>query len=129
MGSARTPAFPGSGRGSIQALDALTGERRWEFETFTGAGEWQGAVGGLLSTASDLVFGAAEDVLLALDATNGRKLWSFNTGGGVHAAPITYLVRGRQRLTVAAGRALLTFGLDDAPPRQVGARLERGGRR
>jgi quinohemoprotein ethanol dehydrogenase len=59
-----------------------------------------------------VLFGAADDRLLALDATSGRLLWSFTAGGGVHAAPISYLVRGKQRLTVAAGRALLTFGID-----------------
>lgn len=116
MGSARTPALPGSGRGAIRALDALTGERRWEFETFTGATEWLDFMGGLLSTAGDVVFGAAEDLLLALDAIDGRKLWSFQAGGSVHAAPVTYLVRGRQRLTVAAGHVLLTFGLEEAAP-------------
>jgi hypothetical protein len=31
----------------------------------------------------------------------------------VHAAPITYLVGNRQRFTIAVGRALLTFGLDE----------------
>ena len=110
-GTAREPANPGSGRGAIRALDAQTGDQRWEFETFTGAEEYLLFVGGLLSTAGDLLFGAQRDQLLALDATNGRLLWSFRTGGGVHAAPVTYLVRGRQRLTVAAGQAILTFGL------------------
>jgi len=111
LGGDQRPEFIGGGRGAIRALDALTGARRWEFETFRGSATYLEYVGGLLSTAGDLVFGAAKDVVLALDATDGRLLWSFNAGGGVHAAPITYLIRGRQRVTVAAGQALLTFGL------------------
>jgi alcohol dehydrogenase (cytochrome c) len=111
LGGARRAVRPGEGLGAIHALDALSGARRWEFETFTTTEEFLTHVGGLLSTASDLLFGAREDQLLALDATNGRLLWTFKAGGGVHAAPITYLVGGRQRLTVAAGQALLTFGL------------------
>ena len=102
----------GSGRGAIRALDALTGARRWEFETFRSPGAYLENVGGLLSTAGDLVFGAGKDLLLALDATDGRLLWSFKAGGEVHAAPITYLGGGRQRITVAAGQALLTFGIE-----------------
>jgi alcohol dehydrogenase (cytochrome c) len=111
-GSSKRPMQPGSGRGFIRALDAATGERRWEFQTHATLGAKVLHAGGLLSTGGDLLFGAAEDRLLALDATNGLLLWSFTAGGGVHAAPISYLVRGKQRLTVAAGHALLTFGID-----------------
>jgi len=112
LGSDQIPALVGSGRGAIRALDALTGARRWEFETFRSPGAYLENVGGLLSTAGDLVFGAGKDLLLALDATDGRLLWSFKAGGEVHASPITYLVQGHQRITVAAGQALLTFGIE-----------------
>ena len=101
---------------SVRALDAMTGEQRWEHvitDTLTAHREH---VGGLLSTAGNIVFGGADDLLVVLDAVDGRRLWSFR-GGSVHAAPITYLVNGRQRITIAAGRALLTFGLDQGAPR------------
>jgi len=90
----------------------LTGDLRWEFEVANRQGRWLPNVGGVLSTAGDLVFGAAEDRFLALDATDGNLLWSFNTGGGIHSVAITYLVKGKQRVTVAAGQAILTFGLE-----------------
>jgi alcohol dehydrogenase (cytochrome c) len=111
-GSGRNPASPGQIRVVIRALEAETGARRWEHEAHAGIGDPLERVGGLLSTAGDLVIGAGADQVLALDAISGRRLWSFRAGGAIHAAPITYLVRGRQRITVAAGRALLTFGIE-----------------
>lgn len=44
-----------------------------------------------------------------LDAENGKELWWINTGGQIHAAPITYLSEGRQQVTVAAGHTIVTF--------------------
>jgi alcohol dehydrogenase (cytochrome c) len=116
VGGGLRPARERTGRMSVRALDAMTGEQRWEHvitDTLTAHREH---VGGLLSTAGNIVFGGADDLLVVLDAVDGRRLWSFR-GGSVHAAPITYLVNGRQRITIAAGRALLTFGLDQAAPR------------
>jgi alcohol dehydrogenase (cytochrome c) len=110
MGGGHKPVQEGTGRISVRALDALTGEQRWEHVISDTLSSEREHVGGLLSTGGDLVFGGAEDRLVALDAIDGRRLWSFRSGS-VHAAPITYLVNGRQQVTIAAGRALLTFGL------------------
>lgn len=112
LGSDATPLSPSPIRVLIRALEAETGVRRWEHETYAGIGDPLERVGGLLSTAGDLVIGAGADQMLALDAGTGRRLWTFRAGGMIHAAPITYLVRGRQRITVAAGQALLTFGIE-----------------
>ena len=49
---------------------------------------------------------------MALDAATGELLWQFH-GGRIHAAPISYLVNQRQRITVPIGRALITFGFDE----------------
>jgi hypothetical protein len=35
----------------------------------------------------------------------------FQTAGGVRANPISYEVEGRQRIAIAAGKAILVFGL------------------
>ena len=60
--------------------------------------------GGLLSTASDLLFqGTGAGNFSAYDATDGRRLWSVETGVGVMAAPITYRVDGEQYVAVLAG--------------------------
>ncbi len=70
---------------------------------------------GLLSTAGDLVFGGTSDgFVFALDATTGEELWHMNVGGRVHAGPMSFAVDGKQYVTVAAGNAVFTFGLDDS---------------
>ena len=116
VGGGPRPAREATGRMSVRALDALTGEERWEHVITESLTIHQEHIGGLLSTAGDILFGGADDLLVVLDAVDGRRLWSFR-GGSVHAPPITYLVNGRQRITIATGRALFTFGLDPAAPR------------
>jgi alcohol dehydrogenase (cytochrome c) len=94
------------GYGVIRALDASTGERRWELKMndVTDAG--------ILTTASDLVFsGGREGNFFALDARNGALLWKAALGGSVASGPITYSAGGRQYVAVAAGTSLFTFAL------------------
>jgi alcohol dehydrogenase (cytochrome c) len=94
------------GYGTIRALDAITGERKWEFKMneVTDAG--------ILTTASDLLFsGGREGYFFALDARNGSLLWKVAVGGNVASGPMTYSVGGRQYVTVAAGVSLFTFAL------------------
>lgn len=112
VGSGSSAVTPVRIRVAIRALEAETGAPRWEHEAFAGTGDPLERVGGLLSTAGDVVIGAGGDLVLGLDARDGRRLWSYRAGGMIHAAPVTYLVGGRQRITVAAGQALLTFGIE-----------------
>jgi alcohol dehydrogenase (cytochrome c) len=66
----------------------------------------------VLSTAGGLVFsGSNEGNFYALDATTGAALWQFQTGGAVRSNPATFLVEGRQHISVASGRALFVFAL------------------
>ena len=91
----------------IRALEPRTGDTRWEFPL------QPKTQSGLLSTASDLVFGGSVDgYFYALDAVNGTELWRINVGGNVKAAPISYMVGTVQYVTIAAGNSILTFGLD-----------------
>ena len=60
------------------------------------------------SVAAGAIFTIPAFMMVELD---GRRLWSFHAGWGIHAAPVTYLVGGHQRVSVAAGHAILTFGL------------------
>ena len=91
----------------IRAIEPRTGDTRWEFPL------QPKTQSGLLSTASDLVFGGSVDgYFYALDAVNGTELWRMNVGGNVKAAPISYMVGNVQYVTIAAGNSILTFGLD-----------------
>ena len=93
--------------GSIKALDALTGEQRWEFPLHSP--QW----GGMLSTAGGLVFGGTpEGNLFALDAATGKALWNIQGGGPAQGNPISYQNEGRQYIAITSGHALLVFGLN-----------------
>jgi alcohol dehydrogenase (cytochrome c) len=92
--------------GVVHALDASTGEVRWEYRNNTTS-----TVGGLLSTKGGVVFGSAGQFFFALDASTGRELWRIDTGGMIKAAPVTYSIDGRQIVTIVAGQDLLAFGL------------------
>jgi alcohol dehydrogenase (cytochrome c) len=48
---------------------------------------------------------------MAFDAKTGKNLWRFNTGNEVHNSPMTYMVKGRQYVTMPSGSAVLTFAL------------------
>jgi alcohol dehydrogenase (cytochrome c) len=93
--------------GAIRALEPETGETRWEFRLHSPA------IGGVLSTAGGLVFGGAQEGdFFALDAASGKALWRYQTGGEVHANPISYESAGRQYVMIAAGQSLFSFSLD-----------------
>ena len=91
--------------GAIRALNAATGEQKWEFKLHSPP--WAG----VLSTAGGLVFsGSDEGEFYALDALTGKPLWNFQTGGPIAANPISFAVDGRQRVAIAADRVLYVFG-------------------
>lgn len=90
---------------AVRALNPMTGEVQWEFRSPATS------FGGLLSTEGGLIFGGQDENFFALDAKTGRELWHVGTGGRVTAAPITFVLHGKQVVTVAAGHDLLTFGL------------------
>ena len=96
----------GEGQSSaLRAIDAVTGERRWEFPYSSQS--WAG----VLSTASGLVFAGGSGNLMAFDAKNGAHLWHFQTGSSLYAGPITYMVDNRQYVLMAAGTTLTAFAL------------------
>jgi alcohol dehydrogenase (cytochrome c) len=92
--------------GAIRAIDITTGKTVWDFRQHSPP--WAG----VLATAGGLVFaGAEEGNFFALDASTGEPRWHFQTGGGVRANPIAFEIEGRQHIAVAAGKAILVFGL------------------
>ena len=92
--------------GAIRALNARTGEMRWEFKLHSPA------CASVLSTAGGLVFsGTDEGNFLALDAGAGKPLWDFQTGGSISSNPISFTTDGHQYVAIAADRVLYVFGL------------------
>ncbi|HMF75154.1 MAG TPA: PQQ-binding-like beta-propeller repeat protein [Bryobacteraceae bacterium] len=92
----------------LRAIEAATGNIRWEFPMPGPTTMWAGTV----ATAGGLVFAADDDGdLVAFDAEAGKPLWHFNTGSNLHASPMTFSVDGHQYVTMASGTNLFTFGL------------------
>ncbi len=93
---------------AVRAISPQTGDVVWEYPV------QPRSTAGVLSTAGDLVFsGTVDGHFFALDAATGAELWNVNLGARVHAAPMSYMVDGRQYVAIAAGNVLFTFGLRD----------------
>ena len=85
-------------RGKLIAWDPTTQDIRWSVEHATA---WNG---GILSTASNLVFqGTGDGRLVAYLATTGEQLWETYVGTGIVAPPITYSIDDTQYIAVLAG--------------------------
>jgi len=68
--------------------------------------------GGTMTTAGGLVFfGDDAQSFEAVDAQTGKPLWHFNTGQDLSASPMTYAVRGKQYVAIAAGSDIFSFAL------------------
>ena len=96
---------------AIKAIDAETGTIRWESRLAKGGANVRKAVGGVLSTAGDLVFVGYDEEFFALDADSGERLWSIRVGGRINAPPVSYAIDETQFVAVMAGNALYTFAL------------------
>ena len=91
---------------AVRALEATTGDRKWEFKMV--GDSWTGT----LVTAGGLLFCAdSQGVFFALDADTGKPLWNIQLGNAVRANPITYAVDGKQYVVGEAGNAVSVFSL------------------
>ena len=96
------------GYGAVRALDPETGDVEWEFKMV------EVSESGLISTAGDVLFsGTMQGQFIALDAYSGKLLWRVNLGGRMTNAPMSYMVDGKQYISVGAGHSLFTFALGD----------------
>ena len=92
---------------SIRAVDPSTGEKKWDHRLTAAKTE-----AGILTTASDVLFSGGRDGnFYALDARDGKLLWDTNLGPSISAGPMTYMVDGKQYVSIQAGSSLFTFGL------------------
>jgi outer membrane protein assembly factor BamB len=126
FGSSIVPVVPGvQARGIFGALDTTTGRVAWKIDIPD-----QPTRSGVV-VAGDLVFfGQNDGTFKAFDAESGVVLWSFDgtsvpNGGGANAAPIAYVIDGKEfianafggnrlertRRTSPLGDALIVFGL------------------
>ena len=94
--NATPPKAPMFGR--LIAWDPVKQKEAWRQEHVS---PWNG---GTLTTAGNLVFqGTADGRFVAYNATSGEKLWESPTGTGVVAAASTYMIDGKQYVSVAVG--------------------------
>jgi len=105
------PPTPPAGN-FLFAWDPATETKRWEVPAAGG--------GGTMTTAGNLVFAASNDGQFeAFSADKGEKLWSAKLMPGF-ANPVTYMLDGKQYVSVLAGRAgkgrLYTCALDGNVP-------------
>jgi alcohol dehydrogenase (cytochrome c) len=96
-GNVLTP--PGADlKSTFTAIDSRTNTIVWQKQE---AGD---ASLGALTTAGGLVLrGRVDGHLEAMDARTGDLLWQFQTGWGIGAPPMTYMVDGQQYIAVASG--------------------------
>ncbi|MDO8680434.1 MAG: PQQ-binding-like beta-propeller repeat protein, partial [Acidobacteriota bacterium] len=98
------------GFGAMRAIDPVTAGVKWEFRYHTPS------MAGVLSTESGLIFGGDMDGnTMAFDATSGKNLWHFQTGAAIYAAPVTFMLDGRQFIVMPSGTTLYAFALPARP--------------
>ncbi len=94
----------GTGGSFLTAIDYTNGKIAWNRPYYG-----YGGGGGLLTTAGKLLFGGdGGGNLVAYDVATGMPLWHTHIGD-VSNAPQTFLLDGRQYLTVATGDTLWAF--------------------
>ncbi|HEY1393589.1 MAG TPA: PQQ-binding-like beta-propeller repeat protein, partial [Methylibium sp.] len=98
----------------VKAVDAQTGEVRWQTALNSNSENFVWTVGGILSTQGGVVFSGYRDYFQAFDADDGKKLWRINLGARVRGSPVSFLMDGRQYIAVAAGHSIFVFMLPQA---------------
>ena len=89
--------------GSVHAVSAETGERKWLYEQ-------RGATLSLATTGGGLVFGGdVSGRFRAFDQETGAILWEVPLGSPVVGYPISYAVDGRQYVAVSTGPGALNL--------------------
>jgi alcohol dehydrogenase (cytochrome c) len=88
----------------IRAMDPFAAKKIWDIPN-------PGGEPGILSTSSGLVFSPGDGGLLVLDGKSGKVLHSVNLGRISAAAPMTYMVGGRQHVALHVMEMLAVFAL------------------
>jgi len=114
----------GVGYEILKAVDPVTGKVKWEHRfpngdfgstgvTQTRPGFGVNKSGSITATASGLLFTADnEGNFLSFDSKTGKILYHYQMGGPAWAAaPITYMLDGRQHVAQAAYMTLTDFAI------------------
>ena len=111
----RTPLLAPSGLpcnappwGTVAAVDLFEGKKVWDVPLgsfIPGMNTGTITLGGPMATAGGLVFTAAtmDNGLRAFDSETGKELWKYDLPAGGQATPMTYTLKGKQYLVIAAG--------------------------
>jgi len=111
----RTPLLAPSGLpcnappwGTVAAVDLFEGKKVWDVPLGSfvpGMNTGTITLGGPMATAGGLVFTAAamDNFLRAFDSDTGKEIWRYKLPAGGQATPMTYTLRGKQYLVIAAG--------------------------
>jgi len=94
----------------LEALDTRTGDIRWS-HTYPSGGFTTAGPGILTTAGKVLVTGDLAQNLIAYDPATGKILWHFTLPQNVSNGPSTWMLDGRQYLTVGAGDTLFAFAL------------------
>ena len=95
----------------LMALDYRTGLAKWQ-HTYAQQGWGSSQQPGVLSTGGGLVFsGDPSGNFIAFEASTGKILWRAQLGAQLTNGPQTYMLDGRQYVTVAAADTLWAFFL------------------
>jgi quinoprotein glucose dehydrogenase len=94
--------------GTTEAVDLFTGKPVWDVPLGTLVpGRQTGSInlGGPMITAGGLVFtSAGMDLYLhAFDIETGKEVWKYQLPAGGQATPMTYTLKGKQYIVIAAG--------------------------
>jgi quinoprotein glucose dehydrogenase len=116
--------------GTLSAVDMAQGTIRWQVPLGSFSPDLPGTgtlnLGGPIVTAGGLAFigGTFDSCFRAFEIATGKEVWSTKLPAPGHATPMTYSVRGRQYVVIAAaghahideesqGDALVAFALRD----------------
>jgi alcohol dehydrogenase (cytochrome c) len=106
-GSSRTE--PGSQK-LVRAINILTGERVWQLPM---AGPPRNSAGTLATAGGVVITGDNGGALMALDSKSGELLWRADFNQTLTASPMTYMVSGKQYVSIPTAFGYLAFALPD----------------
>jgi outer membrane protein assembly factor BamB len=75
--------FIGSNSGRMYCLNAITGEKIWDYKTGS-------STGSAAISNGNIYFGSYDDYVHCLNADLGTKIWEFETGDNILSSPVVF---------------------------------------